>query len=254
VLEADGVDLSAALKKSFAISNTTVGVLEQAYQMIKEGQPLTDAIGEALAKHGITMSGNVKASHKGGDWGLFIKDLVIEKAKAKGIDTDLLLQKRVQQFAFAYGEKQVQGNPFPQFEEMVMMQVGELEGLVSALRIVERQAMTADNVDTIWKGIVNGLIGEHESSFTYDDDTPLSQYFTKSLGLPARSKYLKMSIRELKTLEALEMTEWEAEIKDKIQKLTNWSRDKSLDGKRTERHMFIRNTLEYIWVPMELFP
>ena len=254
VLEADGVDLSAALKQSFATSNTTVGVLEQAYQMIKEGHPLTDAIGEALAIHGISMSGNVKASHTGGDWGLFIKDLVIEKAKVKGIDTDALLQKRVQQFAFAYGEKQVQGNPFPQFQEMVLMQVGELETLLGSLRIIERQAMTADNVDTLWKGIVNGLIGEHESSFTYDDDKPLSQYFTKSLGLPARSKYLDMSIRELKTLEALEMTEWEAEIKDKIQMLSNWVMDKTRDGKRADRHIFYSNGIQFVWVPMELFP
>jgi hypothetical protein len=254
VLEADGVDMSAALRKSFEVTNFASGALEDILQMIQEGNPLNDSIGSSLAKYGISTSGTAQASHKGGDWGLFMKDRVIDMAKAKGIDTDNLLQKRVQKFAFAHGEKQVEGDPFPQFEEMVLMQAGELQSLIAALRIIERSAMTSDNVDTIWKGIVNGLVGEHENAFTYDDNLPLSQYFTKSLGLPARSTYLDMSITELKTLEAREMTEWETDIKAKIQKLNHWLMDKSLDGKRSERHIYLSNGVEYLWVPMAIFP
>ena len=102
--------------------------------------------------------------------------------------------------------------------------------------------------------IINALIGEQEDAVTFNEEKPLSEYFSQSLGLPVRSTYLNKSIRELKTLPPAEISKWNEELKVSVQQLTNYAMDRSIDGSRKERHVFSNNGIEFLYVPIELFP
>lgn len=253
VQDATGFDLSGSLDYLVQSSDDAREKLINVYQHVKEGKELDEAMRDVLEASGINSSGDTAVAFDG-DVGVLIKQKVLDMAAANGVDVDLLLSKRIQNFSYGYTEIQFPGSPYKNFKTRIFMQVGEVESLLAALRLLERQPMTADNVDKVWRGIVNALIGEHEDAFTFDEDLPLAAYFTKSLGLPAQSPYLKKSIRELKTLEPQEMSDWHADIAEKVQLLSNWITDKSADGTRKERHVFPKNSVDYVYVPIEFFP
>jgi hypothetical protein len=256
VLDAYSTNLTEQISEAVSVLTVTATTLKQTLQLLKEGKSADEATLKSLSDLGLALStnGQSSANYNGGQYGLFIKDSALERAAQKGIDVDLLLKERVQNFAFAFAAQNLEQSPYPQLKTTILMTKSEAEALLAAIGIVERQSMTAENVDRIWRGIVNSLIGEHEDSFTFDETKPLSEYFSKSLGLPARSEYLRKSIRELKSLTPAEIAKWNAEIKEKIQGLRNFINDKSIDGLGTEKHVFAKNGFDYAYIPIELFP
>ena len=56
------------------------------------------------------------------------------------------------------------------------------------------------------------------------------------------------------TLEQAELIEWNNSILEKIQAISNFAMEKSADGSRKERHIFMKNGVEFLWVPHEMFP
>ena len=256
VIDAYGSDLTEQITVATGAFNVRVKALLHTLQLLKEGKSLDDAVLESLKLMGLSINkeGSQFVNYDGGPWGLNIGKGAIDAAVQKGIDVDLFLQARVQNFAFAYAATQLDQSPYPQLRTTIFMSKNEVETLLAAIGLIERHSMTAENVDRLWRGIVNGLIGEHEDAFTFDEEKPLSEYFSKSLGLPTRSEYLSKSIRELKSLTPQQIAEWNIEIKEKIQVLRNYANDKSIDGTSTEKHVFQKNGFDYLYIPVELFP
>ena len=247
-----GSQLEDAIGTAGAISNVIIKI----QQALKEGKSIDEAVDEyGTAGIDTSMFGTqTSANYQSSQWGLYIKDKALEKAEQQGVDVANLMNNRVQMFAFAFAPQNIKSSPYPQLKTTILMTKGEAESLISTLAIIERRSMTADNVDRIWRGIINSLIGEYEDSFTFDETKPLSEYFSKSLGIPARSIYLSKSIRELKSLTPQEIADWNVEIKERIQALRNYINDKSIDGTGTEKHIFTKNGFEYAYIPIELFP
>lgn len=255
VINGSSGDLTEEIFMAADTYNIKIKLLNTILQGVKEGKPLPEAVHKTL-KDDFEMEykeGKRSAAYDGDAWGVFITDEAISRAENKGIDVDLMLNERIQNFAFSYIAKR-DGSPHPPILTKILMTKGEVEHLLSALSLLERQSMTPANVDKIWRSIINAAIGELEDAFTFDETKPLSEYFSKSLGIPTRSEYLSQSVRSLKTLEPTEIASWNAEIKEKVQQLRNFITDKKIDGTGTEKHVFTKNGFDYAYVPIELFP
>jgi len=253
VLYPEKDDLSEALTQNFHTSSLEIKLLEEILQGLREGRGIGDQTADVLRRNGLTQTGTQAASYKG-DWGLYIKDRVLDHADNAGIDTDLLLNSRIQQFAFAYCPAQQAGSPHSQLKTRVFMSSADLGQVISQFRKLKHQTLTNHNVDAIWRAILNGFLGERETAIQFDENLPISQYMSKALALPTRSEYLNMSLRELKNLEPEEMLAMVEEILDKVDKLDNFMRDKRLDGTGTQKNGFTVNDIKFYWVPIELFP
>ena len=249
-------DLSQALTKNFSIASTEVAVLEAILQNMRQGGSVDDATEEVLRKYGIDEDGGtvVGGNPNESPWGVFIGDRVLKRADEVGIDTDLLLNSRIQKFAFGHCAVQRPGEPYPQLKTRVFMSKADLGTVVNAFERLRHETLTNQNVDLMWRAIVNALLGERESALEFDENLPISQYLSKALELPARGDYLNMSVRKLKTLDPSQLVEMRDEILAKTDLLNNFLHNKRPDGSGTQNNSFIVNEVEFFWVPIEYFP
>ena len=134
------------------------------------------------------------------------------------------------------------------------MSKADLGTVVNAFERLRHETLTNQNVDLMWRAIVNALLGERESALEFDENLPISQYLSKALELPARGDYLNMSVRKLKTLDPSQLVEMRDEILAKTDLLNNFLHNKRPDGSGTQNNSFIVNEVEFFWVPIEYFP
>jgi len=257
--KADGQDLSKAITENIQSSVDTVRVLHEVLGRLMHGEPIGDAIVSALVSVDLgrfvdsSSKGKLTLGDEGKRFGNFLTNYFFNSLPP-GVDPKIFFNARIQPFFYTYAARQLPGSDQPQFKTRVLLSKSELQRLCGALGQVEREALTNESVDTIWRRIVEDLLGERDDRTAFDDARPLSEYFAKSLGIPVRSPFLQMSVASLKKLPPEKMAEWQDEIRSQWNRLSNYDNEKSPDGKQSEKHYFPLGGIDYGWVPIELLP
>ena len=260
ILSADGVDVADAVYRSVNASNERANRLREILQKLRDGEAIDESIVQVLktadidAKAESTQGTEGKYKFASGGHGSKLKQMLVDRFVDNGIDVELFARKRIQHFGLAYSPVKIANSPHDSFRVRVLMSREEFQGLTSVLATVKRRGVTPANVAEVWRKMVNQLTGELDEELTFDENTPLSEYMDKVLGVPVRSELLKKSVIEIKRLDPGKLIKQRLQLEELWEKMNNYDDNMSPDGKSSELHWFTRHGGQYGWIPLDLMP